>query len=141
MFINHEHRLGWQNLVLVLWRVGDGLSVHVFGGGGSRRRIHVAGWGLDGRRMADIAAREKVKIFFSRLVRLFHVLLRAHPEMRLEGAAEVLRRGIAAGGGDFLGGECPFMEKGGCLLHPRVRDVPLAFSIAALRASLPVAES
>ena len=26
MFINHEHWLGCQNLLLVVWRVGDGLS-------------------------------------------------------------------------------------------------------------------
>ena len=24
--MNHEHRLAWQNLVLAVWRAGDGLS-------------------------------------------------------------------------------------------------------------------
>ena len=105
--------------------MGDDLFVHVFGGGGSRRRIHVAGWGLDGRRMADIAAGEKVKNLLLKTCAAVSCAFAGSPEMRLEGAAEVLRRGIAAGGGDFLGGECPFMEKGGCLLHPRVRDVRL----------------
>jgi len=40
VFINHEHGSGGQNLVLVVRRAGDGLTVQDFNVGAWRNRIH-----------------------------------------------------------------------------------------------------